>query len=491
MRFRRSALSLKILLVAFLNIFLLALIFWGFARSQFRVDLSSFFLAPARDRMQSVSMAIALQLISTRPESWTRVLDEQSASYPAHFYLFSDTGRQLAGQPVTLPAKVLPSFRREGPFHFPHIWERQADRPRIPPEIQRSPPLRLVRVSGTMEYWAGVHIPLFPRRAPDAPAQPIHAVLVWNFPNFWSQPFFFDYKAWLGVIIATILVSVACWLPLIRGLTRAIAQLTAATGRIAEGHFEIQVASKRKDELGRLSDSISRMAHRLSGLVHGQRRFLSDVAHELSSPIARAQLALAILEQRADANQAEYVADVREEVEHMSGLVSELLAFSKSQSIDTSVELKSVNVAETVRRVLDREGSEGVHIEMEIDDKAEVVAQPEYLFRSLANLVRNAIRYASHAGPIKVSATERGNEVTITVVDNGPGLPENELENVFRPFYRPEFARQRETGGSGLGLAIVRSCIEACGGAVTCRNRSPRGLEVAIRLARVPARSSA
>jgi two-component system, OmpR family, sensor histidine kinase CpxA len=486
----RSALSLKILLVAFLNIFLLTLVFWGFARSQFRVDLDSFFLTPARDRMQSVSMALAIQLSSTRPESWTRVLDEQSASYPAHFYLFSDTGQQLAGQPITLPAKVLPSFRREGPRHFTHMWERQGDHPRMPPEIQR-PPLRLVRVSGPLEYWAGVHIPLFQHRTPDPPAQPVHAVLVWNFPNFWTQPFFFDYKAWLGVIVATILVSVACWLPLIRGLTRSIGQLTTATGRIAEGHFEVEVASKRKDELGRLSDSIRRMAQRLSGLVLGQRRFLSDVAHELSSPIARAQLALAILEQRADTNQAEYVADVREEVEHMSGLVSELLAFSKSQSIDSSVELKHVNVAETVRRVLDRESSEGVNIEMEIDDKAEVVAQPEYLFRSLANLVRNAVRYASHAGPIKVSATERGDEVTITVVDNGPGLPENELENVFRPFYRPEFARQRETGGTGLGLAIVRSCIEACGGAVSCRNRSPRGLEVAIRLARVPARSSA
>jgi len=488
----RSALSLKILLVAFLNIVLLTLVFWGFARSQFRMDLSSFFLTPARDRMQSVSMAIALQLASTPPESWTHVLDEQAASYPTHFYLFSDTGQQLAGQPITLPPQVFLAFRREGPLHSPHMWELQGDHPRMPPDNRKPPPLRLTRIPGPpVEYWAGVHIPLFTRNPGDARVQPIHSVLVWHFPKFWTQPFFFDYRAWVGVVVATVLVSVACWLPLIRGLTRALAQLTIATGRIAEGHFEIEVATKRKDELGRLSDSISRMAHRLSGLVHGQRRFLSDVAHELSSPIARAQLALAILEQRAGPDQVEYASDVREEVEHMSGLVSELLAFSKSQSIGSSVELKNVNVAETVRRVLEREGSEGVHIETDIDDKAEVVAQPEYLFRSLANLVRNAIRYASHAGPIKVSATERGDEVTITVVDSGPGLPENELENVFRPFYRPEYARQRETGGAGLGLAIVRSCIEACGGAVSCRNRNPNGLEVAIRLARVPARSSA
>jgi two-component system sensor histidine kinase CpxA len=197
------------------------------------------------------------------------------------------------------------------------------------------------------------------------------------------------------------------------------------------------------------------------------------------------------VEQRAEGTQAEYVADVREEVEHMSSLVSELLAFSKSQSIDSSVELQHVNVADTVRRVLQRESSEDARIETQVDDKAEVIAQPEYLFRSLANLVRNAVRYASHAGPILVSAVERGDEVMITVADSGPGLPESEMENVFRPFYRPEFARQRETGGAGLGLAIVRSCVEACGGAVSCRNRSPKGLEVAIRLARVPAKESA
>jgi two-component system sensor histidine kinase CpxA len=72
--------------------------------------------------------------------------------------------------------------------------------------------------------------------------------------------------------------------------------------------------------------------------------------------------------------------------------------------------------------------------------------------------------------------------ISIIVADNGPGIPEAELESVFKPFYRPELARQRETGGVGLGLAIVRTCVEACGGTVQCRNRSPKGLEVEIKL---------
>lgn len=286
--------------------------------------------------------------------------------------------------------------------------------------------------------------------------------------------------------MAVVVISMACWLPLIRGLTRSITKLTNATGQIAEGHFEVELLKDRNDELGHLSDSIHRMAQRLSGYVSGQRRFLGDIAHELCSPVARIQVALGILEQRATDDQIAYVADVGEEVTHISGLINELLAFAKTQ-VSASTQLTAVNVAETVRRVVEREGSVDAQIETEVDDGIAVMANPEYLFRSLANLVRNAVRYAGDSGPILVSAKNGGDEVFISVADHGPGLPKDELENVFKPFYRPEFARQRETGGVGLGLAIVRSCIESCGGSVACLNRAPHGLQVDIRLPAVQA----
>jgi two-component system sensor histidine kinase CpxA len=283
-------------------------------------------------------------------------------------------------------------------------------------------------------------------------------------------------------VLAIVLVSVLCWLPLIRGLTRTISGLTAATGQIADGQFEITLHLKRHDELGRLSESINRMAQRLAGLVDGQKRFLSDIAHELSSPVARMQMGLGILEQRAAPADLDYVVDVREEVEHMSGLVNELLAFSKSRLGQKRLQLTPVPLLELVDRVLAREHSQDVSIKVAIDPALEVLAQPECLFRATANIVRNAIRYAGLAGPVHISADRDGGEVCISIADQGPGLPESELEKVFRPFYRPEFARQRETGGTGLGLAIVRDCVEACGGTVQCRNRVPTGLDVLIRV---------
>jgi two-component system sensor histidine kinase CpxA len=298
----------------------------------------------------------------------------------------------------------------------------------------------------------------------------------------WTNPFFFDYKPWLAVVLAVVFISAVCWLPLIRGLTRSISQLTAATGAIAEGRLETRLSIKRRDELGQLSEAINRMAERLSGFVRGQRRFLSDIAHELCSPIARIQVSLGILDQRAEDNQKKYVQGVQEEVEHMSELINELLLFSKAEMNASTTPLTRVNVAETVVHVLQREALKEAQIESHIDGKLEVMARPDYLFRSLANVLRNAIRYAGDAGPIVVSANSGGDLVSIRVTDSGPGLPPAELEEVFKPFYRPELARQRETGGVGLGLAIVRSCVGACGGVVQCRNRSPKGFEVEIRL---------
>src|SRR5205814_188734 len=239
----------------------------------------------------------------------------------------------------------------------------------------------------------------------------------------------------------------------------------------------------RRDELGQRGTAINRMAGRLSGFVTGQRRFLGDIAHELSSPLARIQFALAILERSADEGQRAHVQDLKEEVEHMSSLVSELLSFSKAGMQPAGKNLIPVNVAQTVQRAIDLESTSGTQIDTSVDDKLCVLADPDYLFRSLANLVRNAIRYAGHAGPIQVSARPvREQQVSIMVADSGPGLPPDALEEVFAPFYRPEAARTPGTGGVGLGLAIVKTCVESCHGTVHCRNRAPVGLEVEIRL---------
>jgi two-component system sensor histidine kinase CpxA len=293
---------------------------------------------------------------------------------------------------------------------------------------------------------------------------------------------FFDVKPWAMVGAVVVVVSLLFWWPMMRGITRSIARIDRATLQIAEGNFAVRVDEARRDDLGRLGGSINQLATRLDGFVAGQKRFLGDIAHELCSPLARMQMALGILEQRADEKQQGYVEDVREEVQHMSGLVAELLSFSKAGLRSGELALKPVPLRELVERVVARETSPSDVVEIEVAAEWVVMADADLLARAVGNVLRNAIRYAGNAGPVLLRAVASGPEIVLTVRDSGPGVPESSLAKLFDPFFRPDVSRTADTGGVGLGLAIVKTCVEACQGRVSLRNLQPHGLEVEIRL---------
>jgi two-component system, OmpR family, sensor histidine kinase CpxA len=209
---------------------------------------------------------------------------------------------------------------------------------------------------------------------------------------------------------------------------------------------------------------------------------LGDVAHELCSPLAKLRVTLGILDQRAGEEHKDYVARAEEEAAHIAGLVNELLSFSKASLTAAPVQLRPVNVRDTVEKAVRREAQGQAQITLEVPGEMVVTADPELLTRALANLLRNAVSYAGEAGPITVTAQREKDIVHIRVADCGPGVPASDLPRIFDPFYRADASRDRETGGVGLGLAIVKTCIESCGGGVSCRNLEPAGLEVTIRL---------
>ena len=194
------------------------------------------------------------------------------------------------------------------------------------------------------------------------------------------------------------------------------------------------------------------------------------------------QLALGILEQKADVGLRPHVSVLHQEVQEMSALVNELLQFSKAGLQTGGAPLTRVELEPAVRRATLREPSPGAPFEVSVPPGLAVRAHEDYLVRAIANLLRNAVRYAGANGPISVTAEREQDRVAITVADHGPGLPAEELEEVFAPFYRPEASRTRQTGGAGLGLAIVKTCAEACAGTVAAKNRPEGGLTVTIRL---------
>ena len=191
------------------------------------------------------------------------------------------------------------------------------------------------------------------------------------------------------------------------------------------------------------------------------------------------QFAFSILENRVDENNRVYVEDVKEEVELMSKLVSELLTYSKAGIKTRAIKLEKIRLLPIIENVLKRKiAHESVKIALEIDENIAVAAQGELLTRAFANVVRNAVRYAGNLGLISIKTEKVDERVVVSISDSGKGVPEAEIEKLFDPFHRVETDRARQSGGSGLRLAIVKTCIEACGGTVSARNLKPSEFEI-------------
>ena len=523
----RFPLTVKILLWFFLNLILLVLVGFVLLRGQFRFGLDMLVSGPGGEKLQGLANVISAELGERPREEWNAILKRFGDGYGVQLVLARPDETIVAGELAELPRAVLDRLRERPSPNMPQQLngsqrdnvrgpggepERFNERPRhegfdpdnvrprdaerldpnrlgppgqIPPRMDRqfnNPPPQprprfMVRTTNPVKYWAGIPLP---QNGPQRPQPRLTLLAVSD--SLRGGGLLFDYTPWLIAAAVVLIISVLFWLPLVRGITCAISQTTRATEEIAEGRFGVLVNERRSDELGVLAAAVNRMAARLSGFVSGQKRFLGDTAHELCAPIARMQIALGILEERAEEKHQSYVNDVREELQHISHLVNELLSFSKAGLRQQPTALQSVAMVEIARRVAERESRSGAVIEVSVDENLRAQAEPELLARALANLVRNSIRYAGESGPVRIVAGSEDGKTFLTVSDNGPGVPTDALQKIFDPFYRVEESRSRDTGGVGLGLAIVKTCVEACGGTVSARNREPNGLEVRILL---------
>jgi two-component system sensor histidine kinase CpxA len=489
----RLPLSVKILVWFLVNLVLVGGALYFFVSAQFRPGLDSFLSGQADNRLDSVANVILLELNEKPREVWGATLERFSRSYRVSFTLFQNNGQQMAGPAVTLPEevrkKIMPQNGGERP---PPPLDRpphpMGDMPGgFPPEMEAPPrPVQrqmdhfnklLLHTAHPSRYWAVIRIPL----AEPGDVRHIPKSLVIQAETLGGGGLFFDYKPWIAGGLAILGISILWWLPLIFGMTRAIRRLTDATAQIAEGRFDVRLDDGRGDELGTLAESVNRMAERLQGFVAGQKRFLGDIAHELCAPLARLQVGISILEQQADPEGTERVQDLREEIDHMAGLVNELLSFSKASLAGSAVRWEAVPLTDLIQKVLHREAASDA-VQVDLPEGLTVRAEPELLLRAVCNLVRNALRYAGADGPITITAEEAGGVVLLRVSDCGPGIPPDTLQKIFDPFYRVDTSRDRNTGGVGLGLAIVKTCVEACGGSVRCSLREPTGLEVMLTL---------
>jgi len=501
-----SSLFAKILSWFFLNMILVAAALAVFFALQPHVNLHAIFGQQGTDRLRTAGMLIAHDLSQTPQAKWSDVLARHAEIHRVDFTIVFQDESRFSSTDGALPEPVIARVRDalrhnppRGRFPPPHQFddsqrlsenrpfgtagglledEAIGRKPPMPPEGFGNKPHFMMWTRRPARYWSGIRIPL-----PPGPLQPpATAMLLAVSDSLTGNGFFFDPLPWMVVAAVVILISALLWIPMVRNITRPLARMTRATEEIAKGCFDVSIHEPRTDEIGRLAKAISHMTARLSGFVKGQKRFLGDVAHELGSPIARIQFGLGALEQRIGRDNRQRVIDVMDDVDHMSKLVNELLAFSRADMKSNTVKLERIDLLPVVQTAVKREISPAAKIIVRIDPGIRVVASSELLTRALANLVRNAVKYAGGAGPIDVTAEKRSGVVEIEVQDTGSGVPEDLLDQLFEPFFRPEASRDRDSGGVGLGLAIVKTCVETCKGTVSAANIKPKGFAVKITL---------
>jgi two-component system sensor histidine kinase CpxA len=497
----RQSLSARIMLLAGLNLILLIAI--GLAASGVRVprSLGQMLLQSAEPRLQDVTRRIALDLERTQPNEANALLDRYGREYGTRFLLVQNDGTVVAGPPMTLPDPVRAALSGPPPgsggrgardgFRPPPKGPFPGGPPdRLGPPDARSglrmpqTPAALVSVGGDPKHWIVLRTPIRFAGAPEI----IPGSLIIVPHGLLSDPLLLPTQ-WLWWVLLSLAVTTACWWPMLRGVTKSLGKMEQATREIARGQFGTTVGISRSDEIGRLSASIQSMAARLGALISGQKRFLGDTAHEFRSPLGRMQIALELLDSRVNDSERGYVADLKEDVDALRLLTDDLLQYARAELADRSRAMESLPLAPVVERVIAKEGN-GATIANRIDPATAVQGDPQLVERAIANVVRNAVKYAGQAGPITIATTNEGDRLIVSITDEGPGVSPESLDRIFDPFFRGDTARHRKTGGVGLGLAIVRSAIEACGGVVQCRNRQPHGLEVRLALPVTAAPSS-
>ncbi|MEZ4594447.1 MAG: ATP-binding protein [Chloroflexota bacterium] len=270
-------------------------------------------------------------------------------------------------------------------------------------------------------------------------------------------------------------------------ITRPLSQMRRASQALAAGEANVRVPVRSQDELGKVAEAFNQMASKISEQEQLRRQMVADVAHELRTPLTVMQANLeAMLDGLLEPNPTE-LQELNDEVHRLSRLIDDLRLLSLADSGQLSLALQKVDVRELTATVVARLAplaeSSGVKL---VDDAPTqplfVQADADRIQQALTNLVANGIRHTPEGGRVRVTAVREQATIHLSVIDSGPGIPAEDLPNVFDRFWRGDKSRSRHSGGSGLGLAIVKQIVELHQGRVSVLSPSGSGAVFTISL---------
>lgn len=300
-----------------------------------------------------------------------------------------------------------------------------------------------------------------------------------------------------GVAIRTALLvgfsAIVCYL-LSRALTRRIRYLQQAVKQLANGEYHHAFPDNThfsRDELGQLGRDVQHMATQLAESHDARKQILSDISHELRSPLARMQVAVEIARDKAKAADDNRVQldRIETESERMNALIAQIIHLQQLQMNKHPAEKTTIDLGQLLQTVLDN-----VRYEYQNSNKQLIFKQPkksinitgqhELLYSALENIIRNAVSHTHENTAVTMTLTQAttSQQVQITISDQGNGVAEADLARIFHPFARLDSSRNRKTGGHGLGLSIAKAVIDGHQGRITATNRDDgqSGLTVVI-----------
>ncbi|MGJ7196645.1 envelope stress sensor histidine kinase CpxA [Morganella morganii] len=283
------------------------------------------------------------------------------------------------------------------------------------------------------------------------------------------------------LLAATMLISTPLLLWLAWSLAKPARKLKNAADDVAKGnlrqHPELEAGPQ---EFLAAGNSFNQMISALERMVNAQQRLISDISHELRTPLTRLQLATALLRRRH--GESKELERIETETHRLDGMINDLLVLSRSQHKNELLR-QNIKANELWDDILDNAKFEAEqrHKTLEITSPPgpwTIYCNPSALGSAFENIVRNALRYSNQHIQVAFSADTKG--ISIVVDDDGPGVSPEDREHIFRPFYRTDEARDRESGGNGLGLAIVSTAISQHNGKVTANDSPLGGLRLEI-----------
>lgn len=303
--------------------------------------------------------------------------------------------------------------------------------------------------------------------------------------RFQAPPFFTN-RLLLQILAVFLTAGLVCY-ALASYLSSPIRKLRTATRQLAGGDLSVRVASKirnRRDDLAFLANDFDNMAERLESLIESEKRLSRDISHELRSPLARMKVALELLKGRTNGDAESLINRIDNESDRLNDLISQILTLSKLETDSGEFTRSELNLGKMLESLIADADFEAKARERAVTacgiDQIRIVGNEPLVRQAIENVIRNAVHYTEEGTAVEVSLERDGKDAVVTITDHGPGVPEDEIEKLFKPFYRIGEARDRRSGGTGLGLAIAERAVRNHDGRISAKNTED-GMSVTLR----------